>query len=792
MNRWLAIFVATVALFMSVAGAQTPSASRIVILKVDGLNADLLYRTMAETDPQTGKSKLPWLSYIFAEQGTILRNFYTRGISLSAPSWSELDTGRHTVIRGNVEYDRYTGEAHDYLNFFPFYIDVARSKRDDMPGVQVLNEAGIPLLSDRFPYSQVFQSPQLFSRGVRWEILKRALKARFSGNALLETIENGSGPSLDSILGQQEEKDLLLRLQSPKLIYGDYYDGDVDHDGHASNDPRVLENALKQLDARAGRIWSAIQSDPLGKQTVFVVVSDHGMNNVPGIYSQGFNLPDLLASPAGGAHHVVTDRFQLSDFKLRSIDPLLHRVISESTTSFYLAGQASRYPTAWLDLDGNERASLQLRNSDLNEIHILLLQLAREDLDSESRRAAAKCLQQVIDRNRDQWSAEIDQMTTELAAVQKEIDRLQPQIDAFRKRHKATMADRLSGKLAAQRRVFEVWQAYCDQEAAYRSYIEHLHALLTLDIPYNKRFTGKVGSYIPELALGDLNSVHQLQNYVVGPAANGLVLQPDGSLDTARSFRFVNYYALLSSARVINNPQPELSSNPIDFVITPLPAKAAVDVGAGCVNVYWVYADSRRQLLVLQRSDGQIALRPVVNLRQDADGSFNWDDAIWRAGLPLKLFEDPKLQLAPEVDRAEWLSSFHPEHEWMEAIHQCLYSNSVISITEQFSPVADNVPGTPGMSPILLRFEKRRRELVQPDLQIFAADHWNFDARNFNPGGNHGSFFRISTHSVWMMAGFGIPKRSIEEPCDSLNFASTILSRLGKQPPMPDRVLQLQ
>jgi hypothetical protein len=26
------------------------------------------------------------------------------------------DSGRHTVIRGNVEYDRYTGEVYDYLN----------------------------------------------------------------------------------------------------------------------------------------------------------------------------------------------------------------------------------------------------------------------------------------------------------------------------------------------------------------------------------------------------------------------------------------------------------------------------------------------------------------------------------------------------------------------------------------------------------------------------------------------------------------------------------------------------
>jgi hypothetical protein len=92
----------------------------------------------------------------------------------------------------------------------------------------------------------------------------------------------------------------------------------------------------------------------------------------------------------------------------------------------------------------------------------------------------------------------------------------------------------------------------------------------------------------------------------------------------------------------------------------------------------------------------------------------------------------------------------------------------------------------------LRRYEQRRRELVQADFHIFASDHWNFNVRFPNPGGNHGSFLRISTHSVWMMAGGGLPVRKVEEPYDSLNFASTILSLLGRTPPMPDRVVPLE
>jgi hypothetical protein len=157
------------------------------------------------------------------------------------------------------------------------------------------------------------------------------------------------------------------------------------------------------------------------------------------------------------------------------------------------------------------------------------------------------------------------------------------------------------------------------------------------------------------------------------------------------------------------------------------------------------------------------------------------------------LLEDPALLLPPGADPAAWLSTWHSEREWMNAIHLCRYSNGVIGVTEQLSPVVDNVPGKPGMDPVMLRFERRRRALVQADFHLFAADHWNFNARNFNPGGNHGSFLRISTHSVWMMEGPGVPTHHrIEIPYDSLNFASTVLSVAHRTPPMPDRVVPLQ
>jgi hypothetical protein len=40
-----------------------------------------------------------------------------------------------------------------------------------------------------------------------------------------------------------------------------------------------------------------------------------------------------------------------------------------------------------------------------------------------------------------------------------------------------------------------------------------------------------------------------------------------------------------------------------------------------------------------------------------------------------------------------------------------------------------------------------------------------------------------------MMAGADIPARRIEEPYDSLNFASTLLDLLGRRAPMPERIV---
>jgi hypothetical protein len=781
------------------AQASEAESQRLVLLKVDGLGADLLFQTMQEINPATGKSWCPWLTQIFSNNGVIFDNFYVRGISLSAPSWSMLDTGRHLLIKGNVEYDRFTGRVYDYLNFFPFYLGYARSHEVDMPSVRVLDEAGVPLLSDQFTYHQRYQSFQLFQRGVRWKTLQHGLERRFSTSKLLSLIEDPQGGlGLEEGLAKQTEEELLRGLRNPDIFYLDLYTGDIDHAGHSINDPQILRLELQKLDSLAGKIWTTIQASPLASRTTFVMVSDHGMNNVPGIYSQTFSIPDLLNSPAGGAHHVVTNRHQLSDYKIAGLDPLVSRVVNPSTASLYLQGQANDYPTAWLDLDGNERAAVCLRNSDLNRIQILLQQLSRTDLAAPLRSAATAYFRELLDSKQHSWSETIRELGAELDELGRAITSRQAELKDQPKHWPERL--RRQGLDKGVRRKQSEMNSWIEERRRYQEYLDHLAALLELRPDGITPLRAGTEHIVPPRSLGDHNCVFDIQNYVAGPGPAGLVIDERGRLDETKSFYYVDYFPLLAAQTVRNVPQREVSSAPIDFMLMALPPGRIpanfADRSSPLTQAIWLYGDDEHQLVELVRYDAgemQIRVLPIARLRQSKDGRVSWKDQAWGPGFPLRLFEDPNLAVPDAAGRASWLSAWHSEREWFQAIHHCRYSNGVIGVTEHLLPPSQSLPQRPGINPLLQRLELRRRQLVQADFHIFATDHWNFNVRNFNPGGNHGSFFRISTHSVWMMAGPSIPRgRHIREPHDSLNFASTILAGAGKQPPMPDRVVDFK
>ena len=642
----------------------------------------------------------------------------------------------------------------------------------DTAGVEVLEENSAPLFSDLFSPSQVHQSPQLLQRGVKWTTLPNTLKRRFTGSPrdLLDEWHTGLG--IGEVFNEQVERELITRLRDPGVRYLDYFLPEFDHVAHLTHDPRAQLEALQRADALVGRLWAAIRSNPHAQEAMLVVVSDHGTNTDPAVQSQAYNLVAWLGSAPGGGHHVVTNRHPLMEYKLKGLYPFTSAVTTPSRESYYLKGQSNEYPTALIDPDGNERASIYLRDSDLNVIQLLLSELRGERVAPEMRPAVEEAIRATIRKRRGEWQLSLDDLRTELHALLKAIQEEQLSLG---QEPNWTDADRTGGADKDWRRQRSRLE---ERRAYYRQYLQYAQTMTNLlsmaPDPAGSKLS--MEQLIPRRAMGERNSIHRLQNYVAGLAPGGLRLRVDGTLDIESSFRRIDYFDTLVSLSVRNNLQKEVSSRPIDFIARRLDARDAV----------WVTAGPNRQLLIEHRrnSDGELELRcsPVAGLREAETGKIQFDQIAWQPGLPLRLFEDPDLAVEM-AHREQWLSEWHTESDWFRAIHRTKYSNGVIGLHEQLMFHEGDVPAQ------LDRLRLRRRRLVEPDLLVLANDHWNFNVRGFNPGGNHGSFFRISTHSVLMFAGgakTAVPRGLvIETPYDSLSLAPTLAALMGVAPARP-------
>ena len=789
------LLVLAAALLCSMGSSSQAQTKRVVILKVDGLPYDMVDRFVQERDPLTGKSRLPWFDYIFYTNGTRIANYYVRGMSLSAPSWSLVDTGQHLQIKGNVEFDRDILHTYDYLNFLPFLVKQATRGNVDMPGTEVLDTVRVPILIDAYDNYQRLPGSQLYGRGARIKSIQLAAEAKFVRRNPVElATEFLTGLDTRNIVFEQFERELLAGLSDQRVRYFDLLTMDFDHTAHHNNDRESHLATLQQIDALLGRLWTGIQNSPMAADTAFIIVSDHGFNTDERIISQGFNLVKLLGSRAGGGHHVITKRRLLMDYSIKAVNPFVPPITTTASDSYYLKGQSEAYPTALLDFDGNERAGIHLRYTNLNVIHILLQQLQRKDLSPQLSAAAKEAFFAAIDRDRAFWQDDLARFDQELAALGRAAEAKRQSCLAQPK--KFTPAEVEMGRDDNARRVCIQAKQAAEFQEGYSAYVGIMRTLLGLKRESFDPQQLKVEDLIPKDSMGRRNSIYDLQNYVVGLGKDGLVLKNDGSIDGERSFVRLNYFDLLKKQTVRNNVQADVSVQPIDFIATRISREAIAPALSDDLkpddDVVWLFSAPDRQALIIPRGEngGQLSLRylPIANLTQTEDGQIRFDRADWKPGLPLKMLEDPRLNVG-EAQRSAWLSEWHTDLDWLHALHKTQYSNGLIGLHEQFTLFT--APGTnpeaAELTPdqrLLNEFHRRQRRLVESDLMVFANNHWNFDVRGFNPGGNHGSLFRISTHSTLMFAGgerTGIPRAlAVNEPYDSLSVVPTILALTGQ------------
>jgi len=367
-----------------------------------------------------------------------------------------------------------------------------------------------------------------------------------------------------------------------------------------------------------------------------------------------------------------------------------------------------------------------------------------------------------VERDRAAWLRIGGEPAAGLDRLQQRVEQQQIEVQALVKKEGLGNLDKDERRRAAR------LQRMQDQLRSYREYLRSVSALSEPGTPQ-----------IPRRTMGEINSIYQLQNYVVGPATGGLAVGPDGSLDWQRSFRRVNYFSFFTGIQVRNVPQAAVSARPVDFVavraprealVRSLPAELAPDTDG-----VWLYKDAQSQAFILRRA-GRLRYVPVKELEETAQGDLRFTIADWRAGLPVALYEGVG---------AEWLAGWHSERDWLRATHRTAYSNAVIGLFAQLARRPEGVePVAQSETERLFQeFGWRERRAAEADLLILAANHWNFNVRSFNPGGNHGSFFPVSTHATLMFAGgarTGIPRGlKISEPYDALSFAPTVLKLAG-------------
>ncbi|HET6893257.1 MAG TPA: alkaline phosphatase family protein, partial [Pyrinomonadaceae bacterium] len=706
--------------------------------------------------------------------------------------WSLLETGQHLQIKGNVEFDRYTLHTYDYLNFIPFYMARIGGVRVDMPAVEVLDSVGNPMLTDAFAHNERYVGMSLFQRGGRLITFQKSLENKFKRPPKELLDEWTMGLNIREAVPEQLLRDVLDKIEDPQVRYVELVMQDFDHIGHHNNDRESHLTVLKQIDFSIGRIWTTIQKTPLADETAFILISDHGFNTDERIYSQGYNLVKLLGSSAGGGHHVVTKRRLLLDYSLKSIYPLVPLITSTTNDSYYLKGQSTEYPTALLDFDGNERASIHLRDSDLNLLHILLQELQRKNLQPELRRALTAAFFETLNKRRAQWQKSLDDLNEELGVLR---HRIEEQRKLWASQPKTfSKEDMAAGRDDESKRVFSQLDRWVGQEKRYTEYARIVSNLLALRQETFAPSRLRIADVIAKTAMGEPNSIYELQNYVVGVAPGGFIVQADGSLDLQKSFQRIDYFSMLHDVTVRNNVQREVANQPIDMIATRISADLILPLLPDrSINpdVVWVYGGSEKQALILAREDerGQMSFRyqPVKNLRQDADGRIQFDPARWEPGLPLRIIEDREFAI-PVPEREAWLNQWHTDLEWLRALHRTTYSNGLIGLYEELARhrserLSLDEPGISADERLERRFVKRQRNLIETDLLLIANNHWNFDVRGFNPGGNHGSFFRISTHSTFMISGGEKTRLArgnvVAEPYDSLSFVPTILALMG-------------
>ena len=836
MNRCLSIGLFTLSLCLTM-GAYVRAASgkpRLILIKADALPPDLLaalsfperedyWQRLAYRDDlrqalrfyqeQTGRSiVLPNIRHYFFQEGVFVANLFSETLTLSPVSWAVIDTGQPSVIKGTGTFSRDTCYLRYHLDGLRDTIDAMRHKESTSAALWNLDQVGVSLLPDAFDPDRVWSGLQIYRRkanratllemGRQWahndqrnifKIIQSHLSRLVTGRDYTEFAQEVSGlMTVRKILAKDLLGEERYDYLSPLFTL-------IDHQQHVDPHPQNLIHWTVKLDGLVGQIFAAVEQSNRRNQTVVAMVSDHGSEIQPGKTAFSFPITEVFRTQFFGGHTVKTLLVENAWSSVTTpVAGLDSPRVYESRHSPY--GEASSgtkgFITCFIDNFGNGRSSVNLRNDDLNRLHLILREIKRSQPDSERWLRLASMFREALAQAR-KW--------------------LEPDLALYRDYHEGARdmaANLLSKKDPHSLNVAWRLQKELDRDSPQ---IAALELLLSLRFSPEKnpsellseritRSNFKISSLIPKAFLGIPNQVYQLSRYTLDLDENlnwvTTTVDPKGHQVP------LNYYQILTDYKAPNAPVSG-DFNPHDLIVTRLPTRQATEALHTIVrdptedrtlrNVLWVkstakdHYDKGGEALIVEDQNRQIRYLPVVGFEQASDLtiSFRLSDG----PDPLGLLGQDGVQVSGQTSRLDWVRRFHSREDWLKATFQTEYSTGVCILldiannpTEAFIDSPDFQRymthfSSPDLKARYLRGLKRKYANQKPDFLVWSDELWNFNSSTRTSGGSHSGFRPIAARTsffVWGGEDTRIGRgKTVSEVGTTLDVVPTLAHALG-------------
>lgn len=772
---------------------------RLVLIKLDGLPALVLEAAIEPEGPASERLPhpdlfreahrysrsvqgrdilLPNLETYFFRQGARPQTLFTTTLPVSSPSWAVIDTGQPSIVKNNYYFNRSSGELHFYLDQFRESRDTLARGAGKTTALWQLDLLGVPLMLDAFPPERTFTSIQtLYRRRPGDQLSHLGAQVITAGEApknpvrvarrhLSHTVYHPGFPGIT--------EDSLAELTVQKILEKgpdgeDVYDvlsvifPLMDHEFHVDADYRNILSSLVVLDNWIGRILDAVLESGRRDRTLVALVSDHGLDFDPVRVSYSFPITRWLRNPLFGNHTTLVaqaeDYHHALTVPIQGID---FARVYESEASPYgprVPFGEKGYYTAFTANNGNPRFDAFLRNSDLNRLHLLFLEVLRVRGDEEQLKKIYAVFQATLAEARPWLEEELEATLSAVVALERYAASLARRGDAASKDSE--------GRLRRE-------------SAGYRKVASALHALLSLSREWSEWLVWARGEFripdlIPKGYLGRPNTLQQLRGYVTGWKET-----PDQRWRGGEAkFRRLDYSLLFPSFRA-SSPDAYGNRFPFQFFSFRLPAEEVEhDWGRSLRQLIWLsFREDRGQVLIAESTAGDFFYLPVRELRrQGSRYRFEMDEN----GDPL---------LAPAlvgrwISPREWAAeNASGELAVLPVILADLFRDNYEAFLED--PVLRRrlVAGDAKMDVTAhlnaLRYRYRQQE---PDFRVWVNRGWNVNVHSHTPGGTHGAFHPLETlavFAVWAGKEFPLKRgQAIPGAYFTQDIAPTLLDAMG-------------